>query len=227
MSALDLQLGTLQCLADIPAAPRSVLVMLHGYAMDAEQIAPLAQAMGSHAALYFPRGLHAATHGGRCWWPVREEQRRASLAHGPRDLRDEYPAGRPAARDALKALIQHVRASHPRVPLLLAGFSQGGMLACDSLLHGSATADAVALLSCSRIAIDEWRPLMPRFRDLPTLVAHGTHDSDLSLAAGEALRDELRAAGADLTWVGFDGGHEITLPVWRSIKRLMRRIEMA
>jgi phospholipase/carboxylesterase len=227
MPARDVHIGPLQCLVETPAAPSSVLVMLHGYAMDAEQLAPLAAAMGLPAALYFPRGLHQGPRGGRCWWPLHEEQRQAALARGPRDLCDEYPAGRQAARDALAAVIHHARASHPGLPLLLAGFSQGGMLACDALLHQSTTADALALLSCSRIAIDEWRPQLPRLRGLPMLVAHGTRDADLSFAAGESLRDELRSAGADLTWVGFDGGHEIPLPVWRSIKRLMRRIEMA
>lgn len=221
-----MQIGPLQCLVEAPAACRSVLVMLHGYAMDAGQLAPLARAMGLSAALYFPRGLHPGAQGGRCWWPLSEERRRASLAQGPRDLFLEYPTGREAARHALRTVIQHARANYPGLPLLLAGFSQGGMLACDALLHETVTADALALLSCSRLAIDEWRPRWPRLRGLPVLVAHGRHDADLSFAAGEALRDELRAAGADLTWIDFDGGHEIPLPVWRSIKRLMQRLEM-
>jgi phospholipase/carboxylesterase len=223
----DLHVGPLQCLAEVPASPRSVLVMLHGYAMDAEQLAPLACAMGMPAALYFPRGLHGSPQGGRCWWPLSQEQRQAALARGPRDLSEEYPEGRAVAREALGAVMARVRANHPGLPLLLAGFSQGGMLACDALLHGRATAEALALLSCSRIALAEWRPLLPRLRGMPVLVAHGTRDADLSFAAGEGLRDELRGAGVDLTWVGFEGGHEIPLPVWRSIKRLMRRIEMA
>lgn len=221
-----LQIGPVQCLADIPTACRSVLVMLHGYAMDAEQLAPLARAMGLPAALYVPRGLHRSPQGGRSWWPLQPQQRHASLAQGPRDLFDEYPPDRGPARDALRAVVQHARAHHPGLPLLVAGFSQGGMLACDALLHEVVTVDALALLSCSRLAIEEWRPRFPRLRGLPVLMTHGTQDSDLSLAAGEALRDELRAAGADVTWVAFDGGHEIPLPVWRSIKRLMRRIEM-
>jgi phospholipase/carboxylesterase len=225
MAFQELQIGTLTCLVT-PATEqvRAVMIVLHGYAMDAEQLAPLANAMGLPIALYFPRGLHPSPDGGRCWWPVNQQRRRESIARGPRDLWDEYPGGRAEARAAVLGVARHARSKHPGLPLIMTGFSQGGMLACEVLLHEEVKAQGLILLSSSRIAADEWRPRLERLRDLSVLVAHGTADRDLALEAGEQLRDELLGAGAKVTWLAFEGGHEIPFTVWRSIKRQVRQI---
>jgi phospholipase/carboxylesterase len=225
MTLREQTIDQLACLVD-DSSPRlsAVLVLAHGYAMQPEHLAPLACATGLPAALYFPRGLHQTPIGGRCWWLVDEPHRQASISQGPRDLLDAYPECREQARRAMVNLMLFVRSVHPGLPVVLAGFSQGGMLACDTLLREETHADALVLLSSSRIAIDEWRPRLHRLRDLPVLVAHGTRDADLSYAAGEGLRDELLAAGADVEWLGFDGGHETPLTVWRSVRLLVQKI---
>jgi phospholipase/carboxylesterase len=219
------QIGPVTCLvATAPARPLATMIIAHGYAMDAEHLAPLACAMGLPATLYFPRGLRPAPGGGRCWWSLDEERRRESIAQGPRDLCDEYPAGRAEARAALIAVARQARNEHPDLALILAGFSQGGMLACDTLLHEELNAEGLILLSSSRIAIDDWRPRLQRLRGISVLVAHGTQDPDLSFGAGERLRDELLKIGAKVTWLPFEGGHEIPFTIWRAIKRQVLQI---
>jgi phospholipase/carboxylesterase len=225
MALQEIQIGQVTCLVDQPRGPPAMaMVLAHGYAMDAGQLAPLASAMGLPATLYFPHAPLQLPTGGRSWWPLDEHERSASLAQGPRDLCDAHPVGREQARQALLSVLRHAAASHPGLPLVLAGFSQGGMLACDTLLLEGAQVQGLILLSASRIAIDEWHPRLQRFRDLPVLVAHGTRDQDLALSAGEALRDALQAAGAEVTWVCFEGGHETPITVWRSAKCLMLQI---
>jgi phospholipase/carboxylesterase len=225
MALQELTIGPVTCLiAPASADAVSAMIVVHGYAMEAEHLAPLALAMGLPTTLYFPRGLHATPDGGRCWWQVDQERRRESIARGPRDLSDEYPPGRATARAALLAVARHAQEQHPDTPLILAGFSQGGMLACDTLLHEELTAQGLILLSSSRIAVGDWRPQLQRLRGLSTLVAHGTLDQDLSFAAGERLRDELLDAGAKVTWIPFEGGHEIPFTVWRSVKRQVLQI---
>jgi phospholipase/carboxylesterase len=101
------------------------------------------------------------------------------------------------------------------------------MLAVDTLLHEPIRIDALALLSSSCIALDEWRAQWARSRalhELPVLVTHGRADSDLALSAGERLRDELRSAGADVQWLAFDGGHEIPLQVWRQLRKMLNAV---
>jgi phospholipase/carboxylesterase len=201
--------------------PVAVVVFLHGYAMDGSELAPLAAAMRAPAVLYFPRAPLKAAPTGCCWWPIDHERRSAAVALGPRDLQDEYPPHRPVARSEIARIIRYVRSRHTDLPLLMAGFSQGGMLAMDAILHEDIKVDGLILLSTSRIAIDDWRPRMSRLRGLPTLVSHGTADPDLSIRAGEELRDLLLEAGAEVTWIAFEGGHEIPLTVWRQIKRII------
>jgi phospholipase/carboxylesterase len=94
------------------------------------------------------------------------------------------------------------------------------------MLRAPVEAAAMALLSASRIAWDEWEPLVAArpFSGLPVLVSHGQIDNDLAFGAGEALRDCLTAAGAAVEWVPFETGHEIPLVVWRRLRALLLRL---
>jgi phospholipase/carboxylesterase len=56
---------------------------------------------------------------------------------------------------------------------------------------------------------DEWQPLMAARQALPVLQTHGREDPLLSYRAAVTLRDLLRAAGLEVNWVEFRGGHEI------------------
>lgn len=191
-----------------------VVVMLHGRNMQAADLAPFGASLGIDAHFVFPDAPLAAEPG-RTWWPVDSEARQRE--QGARDLHAMDPPGRAEARAMLGALCDGV--AHGR-RLALVGFSQGGMLAMDYVLHGG-RADALALLSSTRIAFDEWQPLLPRLTGLPVLVAHGREDEELSFAAGEALRDAAIAGGATVTWLPFEGGHGIPLPAWRALRRFL------
>jgi phospholipase/carboxylesterase len=196
-----------------PASPL-VTVMLHGRNMQAADLAPFGASLGIDAHFVFPDAPLAAEPG-RTWWPVDSEARLRE--RGARDLHAMDPPGRIEARAMLGALCGDA-ARGKRLALI--GFSQGGMLAMDYVLHGGRV-DALALLSSTRIAFDEWRPLLPRLAGLPVLVAHGREDEELSLAAGEALRDAAIAGGAAVTWLPFNGGHGIPLPVWRALRKFL------
>lgn len=214
MEARERTRGTLRTLECGNPGSRLVVVMLHGRNMQAADLAPFGASLGIDAHFVFPDAPLAAEPG-RTWWPVASEARLRE--HGARDLHAMHPAGRGEARAMLGALCDEA-ASGKR--LALVGFSQGGMLAMDYVLHGGRV-DALALLSSTRIAFDEWQPLLPRLAGLPVLVAHGRDDGELSFAAGEALRDAALAGGARVTWLPFEGGHGIPLPVWRALRRFL------
>lgn len=212
-------------LAEEPGAdPRHVVVMLHGYAMQPQDLAPFARSMSSGGVFYFPEGPLAAEPSGRAWWPIDHERKATMLRAGPRDLHAEHPAGAAAARASLLGLLQSLRLRHHGIPLVLVGFSQGGMLALDTILRGGAQVDALCLLSSSRICADEWEPRLARLRGLPCLVSHGGADPDLAYSAGEALAAMLQRGAATVTWVPFPGGHEIPLVVWRAIRKLLAEL---
>jgi len=208
------------------APPRALLVLLHGLGMRPEVLAPFPQALALPVVSAVPPGPVVHADGSRAWWPVDLAARRLRLAdpaHGPADLVDRRPAGREAARAVLAAELARLRSTWPDLPLVLAGFSQGGMLALDHLLgqDDGLPVQGLVLMSSSRIAAVDWACRWPRVAGLPVLVAHGRQDADLSFAAGEGLRNALEAAGAQVQWLPFDGGHEIPLIVWRALRRFV------
>lgn len=218
------QIAGLRTIVVEPESPRLNVVMLHGYAMGPEALAPFATSIGVSARFYLPEALRSAHPEGRAWWDLDLAARAEALRVGPRDLFAEHPAGAAAARTALLELLAEIRKRSTTLPIALVGFSQGGMLACDTFLRAQPGIAALALLSASRIAVDEWTPLRHRLKRLPMLISHGRQDPDLAFAAGEALRDFATDAGADVTWVPFDEGHEIPLLVWRALKKFLVRV---
>lgn len=215
------QIAGLECLVSRPPAAVASLVLLHGYAMDAHDLAPLAEAMRLPVTLCVPRAPRTVPRGGRCWWPIDESRRAAQLQLGPRDLWREHPPFRPELRATVCTLLDCLDQARGPLPRFLAGFSQGGMLCIDTLLQARPPLAGLGLFSTSCIALDEWQPLLPAVRELPTLLCHGTADADLAFAAGERLRDTLRSGGARVTWHPFDGGHEMPFTVWRQLKRFV------
>ena len=196
---------------------RCVVLLLHGLTMRPETLEPFAKVLEPQARVRCPAGPVHYPDGSLSWWPVDLAKREAALAVAPVDLAERSPKERARARAVLTA-----RAEHPGLPLVLAGFSQGGMLVVDYLLqHEAASADALALMSASRIDTQTWQPLLPRLTGLPVWIAHGRADKDLAFSAGEGLRDMLHTAGAQVQWQPFDGGHELSMVVWRGLRRFV------
>lgn len=197
----------------------TVVVVLHGRMMLAADLAPFAHALGVPAYFVFPDAPLPAMPHGRTWWPIDAEARAQAMINGPADLHAVDPPGRAAARDLLASLCAQVA---PQRHLVLVGFSQGGMLAMDYVLHGGSVG-ALALLSSTRIALSDWQPRLPRLAGLPVLIAHGRADDELAFSAGEGLRDAALSGAADVTWLPFDGGHQIPLVVWRGLRQFLQR----
>jgi len=206
---------------------RLVLIFLHGLTMESAVLHPMVDALALPVPALIPEGPVRNDDGSRSWWAVDPAHRAARLAAGPSDLFDRHPRERPAAHAVLAATVARARTEHPGCRLVLVGYSQGGMLLMDYLLAAQSQPDVVAsiagvaLLSSTCIALDEWLPHVERLHGLPALVTHGRSDADLAFSAGERLRDLLQAAGARVTWLPFDGGHEMPLVVWRALRRFV------
>ncbi len=173
-----------------PSAGAAV-VMLHGREMCGADLAPFAATLAKDAYWLFPDAPLPAGRA-RTWWPIDSEQRIRALHDGPMELSEMDPPGRADARVFLDAILQPLKQ-----PVVLAGFSQGGMLAMDYVLHGGKRPAALALLSTTRIALADWTERASELRDLAVLVAHGHDDRELAFRAGEArarLRRRARRA---------------------------------
>jgi phospholipase/carboxylesterase len=204
------------------------VVLLHGFGAPGDDLVPLAEVMGSPGMRWvFPAAPLEPPQlaGGRAWWMLDLERLERSIASGqPRDLSDEAPVGMAEARAQVLALVQSLLDEEVAPEqLILGGFSQGAMLACDVALHLPRPPAALVLLSGAPITLETWTPLMSRLAGVPIFQSHGRADALLSFAAAETLAERLRAAGAELEWVPFAGGHEIPPPVLSGLRSFLSR----
>jgi len=178
--------------------------MLHGYAGDASELLDLAR--GLPATCVIPTAAQSSPDGGRQWWPLDPDRRPAWAwsADPPRGYQPRPEVA--AARAAVIGLLDEVRSRIQPTSVALVGYSQRAMLALDVSLRtpvvdrvvaisGALLADSVAVL---------WSAPRRSF-----LIAHGRHDEEIPIAAGEQARDLLIGFAHNVRWLPYDGGHEI------------------
>ena len=125
------------------------------------------------------------------------------------------PAGVPEARVKILELLAAVEA-HARVPrsrIVLAGFSQGAMLALDATLASDERLAAVIAVSGFLFAVEEWaRRLARRHRGLRVLQIHGMADPMVPFYTAHWMRELLEKNGARVTLLPHAGGHSFGPP---------------
>ena len=222
-------IGGLPALAVGDPDAAALVVFCHGFAMTPADLAPFAHSLGGVARWLFPEAplaaeLEPGVPCGRSWWHIDPAARLEALARGPRDFANVQPPDLAMARAMLGACLDEAFVLADGRPVILGGFSSGGMLAFDTQLRTPRPISALVLLSATRIDWPAEQSLLASLplRGLPVLSTHGRDDADLAFGAGLALRDAAIAAGADVSWLPFDGGHEIPLVAWRAVHRLLR-----
>jgi phospholipase/carboxylesterase len=204
-----------------------VLVLLHGFGAPGDDLASLWRVLRVPPGTRFvfpeaPLSLGPAYGNGRAWWMVDIARMQDAVMRGAaRDLSDEVPKGLAEARAKLVALLDAVDAELGPSHRVIGGFSQGAMLACDVALRTDRPLDGLVLMSGTLIAAREWGPLMANRRGLAVLQSHGQDDVMLPYFIAERLRDELRGAGLDVTWIPFRGGHGIPPEVLDGLGRFV------
>jgi phospholipase/carboxylesterase len=190
------------------------LILLHGLGSSPSEWEPFVDTIGSGSPcrFVFPRGPavtsgHDGVAPGRAWWALELQ------AHVPKggvfpDLSRLHPRGLLAARDALRALLPNFANGQARPPVL-GGFSQGAMVAGELAFTSDEPMAALVLLSVTPVDEAGWKRGFERRRGTPIFMAHGREDRSLSFEAADRLRRAMQAAGLSVTWLPFDGGHEM------------------
>lgn len=210
------------------------VVLLHGFGAPGDDLVPLADAIAAPAGTRFlfpeaPMLLPAELGGGggRAWWMIDMMRLQMAMMMGQlRDLTQEVPEGLEPARERIIRLLDALVRDHrvDRERLVLGGFSQGAMLACDVALRTDDPLAALVLMSGTYLAESEWQPLMEKRKGLPVLQSHGTGDPLLPFEIAERLRDALTAAGLDVEFIRFGGGHGIAPDVLAHLGALLGRL---
>lgn len=204
-----------------------VMVMLHGFGAPADDLVPLWRVLGAPSGTRFvfpaaPLDLGPMYMGGRAWWPIDFEERmmrRMRGDHGEADV----PPGLVAARDAMSALLDEVQHTMQPSKLVLGGFSQGAMLSLDVALHSELPLAGLVLLSTTQLAREVWQARYAARASVPVFMSHGREDELLPFFVSERLRDQMRAAGTEIEWVEFRGGHGIPPEVLGALAGFLQR----
>ena len=190
------------------------VIWLHGLGADGHDFEPIVPELNlaEHADIrfVFPHApvRPVTINGGspmRAWYDVISLDR-----SGPQD-----EAG---IRESAASLLQLIEREKERgvdtSRIVLAGFSQGGAIA----MH---TAMRVTQRLAGLMALSTWMPLESTIgkevvdnsesqsRELPVLMAHGTFDPLLPLAAGQHAREIMQDAGFKVQWHEYPMAHAV------------------
>jgi phospholipase/carboxylesterase len=212
-----------------------VVVLLHGFGAPGDDLVPLWRVLDVPRAVRFvfpaaPVLLGREFGGGRAWWMIDLAIFEEAMRGGPvRDRTGAVPAGLVTARQAITAFVDEAMTllAPAGGHLVMGGFSQGAMLACDFAAHDARPLDGLFLLSGTLIAADEWRARLPARRGLRVFQSHGAADPLLSYSVAERLRDELTAAGLTVDFQPFRGGHEIPPSVLKRLGGFLTEVTAA
>lgn len=209
-----------------------LVVLMHGFG------APGTDLVGLWRVLDVPHGVRFAfpeapnaipgMFGARAWWMLDLRRAEAALAEGPRSYADEVPPGMEVATDQIVTMLGELqtRLVVDRERLVIGGFSQGSMAACNAVFTRDVDPAGLVILSGTPVNLSAWQAGMSRRRNLRVLQSHGERDPLLSFEAAERLRDTMRAAGLQTEWIPFRGGHEIPMPVLDGLARFLRGLAL-
>lgn len=194
--------------------PDGAVIWLHGLGADGHDFEPIVPELKisgqTDLRFVFPHApvRPVTINGGmsmRAWYDVMSLDR-----SGPQD-----EAG---IRESSGILLRLIEREHDRGVaydrIVLAGFSQGGAIA----MH---TAMRFPHKLAGLMALSSWMPLESTIdeevmkntdsqpRDLPVLMAHGSFDPMLPLAAGQHARELMEAAGFSVQWHEYPMAHAV------------------
>lgn len=192
-------------------APDASVIVLHGLGADGFDLRPLAETLalpaGTAVRFVFPHApyLPVSINQGyvmRAWYDIRHP-----------DLRlQEDEAG---VRGSVAAVSRLIRREQERgvasARIVLAGFSQGGVIALHAgLRYPERLAGLVALSAYLPFphSLDAEAP--PANRRTPVFLAHGTNDPIVPYALGEEARRTLEAREQPVVWHRYAMGHGIS-----------------
>jgi phospholipase/carboxylesterase len=204
------------------------LVLLHGYASSAEHWIPygLTIPFPPQGRFLFPVAPYHVSRpdgkaDGRAWWNLELAAHRRTVGLGV-DLREEDPSGLMRAAGLVRNTLD-AEGNTTKHPFILGGFSQGAMVSCEVAFASNEPLAALVILSGTPIDRAGWSAGMSERKAMPVFMAHGRADDVLPFDLAEKLHQQMVIAGLSVTFVAFEGGHEIPAEVVAALGTFLAR----
>jgi phospholipase/carboxylesterase len=190
--------------------PRHSVIWLHGLGADGNDFASIVPELQLPASLgvrfVFPHApvMPITMNQGaamRAWFDIAALSFQAKI--------DE--AGIAASVNKIEQLIAKEEAlGIPAAHIILAGFSQGSVIALTTgLLHAKRLGGVMALSGYLPMADKFLQKANPNNAELPIFVAHGTEDTVLPCALGKMTYAALEQAGYPASWYSYPMAHSV------------------
>jgi phospholipase/carboxylesterase len=179
-----------------PSAP--LLLLLHGYGSNEEDLIGLAPYLDSRLRCVSVRAPHELDFGGFAWF---------AIERGAEGVRFDYEQALQSLQQIYE-LLESLCQEHAPERVLVAGFSQGACMALATALNQPQRVVAVAALSgvCGEEILPADRDSV---RGLPVLMTHGRQDEVIPIAQARASKALLEQLPVDLEYCEYDMGHAI------------------
>jgi phospholipase/carboxylesterase len=206
--------------------PAGCVIWMHGLGADGNDFVPVVKELGLPETLplrfVFPHApMRPITINNgyvmRGWYDILE------LSALERRV-DE--TGIRASQAAVEALIaREIERGMSASKIVLAGFSQGGVIALQTgLRYKERLAGIMALSTYLSLAESLPQEASAANRDIPIFLAHGTHDDIIPIQLAHASRDVLTRAGYHVEWHDYRMPHSVSPDEIEHIGAWLRRI---
>lgn len=189
--------------------PSHAVIWLHGLGADGNDFVPIVRELKLPPLgirFVFPHApMRAVTINGgfvmRAWYDILAQDL----------VRQEDERGIRESQELVEALI--ARESGRGIPpnrIVLAGFSQGGVITLQTGLRQAKPLAGLLGLSCYLpLAATLEKEINAASRDVPVFLAHGTGDDIVPISRGTASRDALLKAGVKVEWHQYPMPHSV------------------
>ena len=213
----------LQCVEINPETqPVAVVIWLHGLGASGHDFEPIVPQLRLPASLpvrfVFPHAPEMAVtaFGG--------QRARAWFDFKPGD-RSSLPGLKKAVAQIHDLIQNEIDNGTPPERILLAGFSQGGVVAFETgLYYPKRMAGILALSTFMAPGAELGSRRAAHNADIPILVCHGQSDMVLPIAMGRAALASLKEASYSVEWCEYPMGHEVCMEEIHEISRWLQRV---
>ena len=205
-----------------PVAPVAVVIWLHGLGADGHDFEPIVPQLHLPADLpirfVFPHAPEMAV-------TAFAGQRAPAWFDFSMDGSTDTPGLRKSVSKIHDLIQNEIDNGVASERILLAGFSQGGVLAFETALYYPKPLAGILALSTfmadtGGLGSDKAK----KNAQIPILMCHGQQDMVLPMTLGKSAYDRLRGEGYSVEWREYPMGHEVCLEEIAHISRWLQQV---
>ena len=211
-----------------PSDPRhkTAVVMLHGAGANRHDLAPLKDMLDTEGAFdwYFPEApiCQSQDFNMHIWFPVADIVSMLSNPRSDLNVLESYTPPRiEEARRELDYFLAGILSKYDQI--VLGGFSQGAMMSMDYFVRNpDPKIKGITLLSGTLADVKTWEKISDATKRPPVFQSHGSSDPILPERFGRQLLEFLARKNFQVSFHGFDGGHEIPQGLLNPLKVFLK-----